>query len=225
MDLTPGERFHGYVEYIDTGLGGLEHRSNGETGARVAVILDDDVRMVLLDPSDDLADRPGTADTGHILEADFLRTGFDELLSQLGVVLHGMDRGVRDAQGSLGDHAAFDGVLDRRDDVVGIVQAVEDTRDIDALGVLDLVHELAHIDRAGVHAKGIQTTVEHVGLDTRLVKRLRKGTDRLVRVLAIEELDLFERTTVRFNAVEATHVDDYWGYFFELVNTGGIFAG
>ena len=225
MDLAPGERFHGYVEHIDTGLGGLEHRSHGETGTCMAVILDDDVGVFLLDPRDDLADRPGTADTGHVLEADFLGAGFDEFLGQRGVILHGMDRGVRDAQGSLGNHAAFDGVLDRRDDVVGIVQAVEDTRDIDALGVLDLVHELAHIDRAGVHAEGIQTTVEHVGLDTRLMKRLRKGTDRLVRVLAIEELDLFERTAVRFHAVEAPHVDDYWSYFFELVDPGGVFAG
>jgi hypothetical protein len=57
------------------------------------------------------------------------------------------------------------------------------------------------------------------------VKRLRKGADRLVRILAIEQLDLFERTAVRFHTVEATHVDDYWSYFFELVNTGGILAG
>ena len=88
-----------------------------------------------------------------------------------------------------------------------------------------LVHQLAHVHRAGVHAERVEAAVEHVRLDASLVERLRKGPDGLVRVLAIEKLDLFERTTVRFNAVEATHVDDYWGYFFELVNTGGIFAG
>jgi hypothetical protein len=57
------------------------------------------------------------------------------------------------------------------------------------------------------------------------VERFRKGADGLVRILAIEELDLFERTTVRFHTVEATHVDDYRSYFFELVGAGGKFAG
>ena len=191
----------------------------------MAVILDDDVGMLLLDTCDDLAHRPGTADTCHILETDLLGTGFDEFLGQLGVVLHGMDGGVGDAQGGLRDHAAFDSVLDRGDDVVGIVQAVEDTGDVDALGVLDLVHELTHINRAGIHPEGVQAAVKHVGLDAGLVERLRKGADGLVRVLAIEELDLFECTAIRLNAVEAPHVDDYRSYFFELVNAGGVFPG
>ena len=136
-----------------------------------------------------------------------------------------MDRGVGDAEGCLRNHAAFDRILDGGDDVVGIVQTVEDTGDVDTLGVLDLVHKLAHVNRAGIHAEGVQAAVEHVGLDAGLVEGFRKGADGLVRILAIEELDLFERTTVRFHTVEATHVDDYRSYFLELVDAGGVFAG
>ena len=224
MDLTPGERFHGHVEHIDACLGRFQHRSYGKTGAGVAVILDHDVRMVLLDARDDLADRPGTADAGHVLEADFLRTGFDEFLGQFGVVLDGMDRRVGDAEGSLRDHAAFDRVFDRGDDVVGIVEAVEDTGDVDALGVLDLVHEFTDVHRARVHAEGVETTVEHVGLDTGLVERFREGADGLVRVLPVQELDLLEGAAVGFHTVEAPHVDDYRSYLLQLVNAGGVLA-
>jgi hypothetical protein len=57
------------------------------------------------------------------------------------------------------------------------------------------------------------------------MERLRKGADGLVRILTIEELYLFEGAAVGFNAVEAPHVDDYWSYLLQLVNTGGILAG
>ena len=90
--------------------------------------------------------------------------------------------------------------------------------------MLDLVHEFTDVHRARVHAEGVETTVEHVGLDTGLVERFREGADGLVRVLPVQELDLLEGAAVGFHTVEAPHVDDYRSYLLQLVDAGGVLA-
>ena len=101
MDLAPGEGFDGAVQVVRAGAGRLQHGSRGEAGAGVAVVLDLDVRMVLLDAGHDLADLRRTADAGHVLEADLVSAVRDQLFHDAQVVFHRVHGGVGDGQGSL----------------------------------------------------------------------------------------------------------------------------
>ena len=69
--------------------------------------VDDDVFLVCLYSGSNLAERFRTADTSHILQADFVCAGIDECLSQINVVFYGVDRRVGDAERCLGNHSAF----------------------------------------------------------------------------------------------------------------------
>ena len=90
--------------------------------------------------------------------------------------------------------------------------------------MLHFVHQAAHIGGHGEHTQGVETAVEHVGLDTCLVEGLGKGAHGLVGVLAIEQIDLLEGTTIGFYSAEAAHFDNHGSDTFELVFAGLEFA-
>ena len=77
---TPAERFDSHIEHVTTGFGNLEHRGYGETGACMAVVLDDDIRMFGLDGCHDGTEHCRTADTCHILQAYLLCAVGNQLL-------------------------------------------------------------------------------------------------------------------------------------------------
>ena len=118
-----------------------------------------------------------------------------------------------------GDHTRLLGVGDGGDDVARVVKPVEDTRDVYALRLLDLIHQATHVSRHGEHTQTIQTTVEHVRLDTCLVEGLGKGAHGLIGVLAVEEVDLLEGTAVGLDAGEAAHLDEDRSDTLELILT------
>ena len=93
---------------------------------------------------------------------------------------------VGDTHRGLRRHTGLFCPFDRRNDITRVVQAAEDTGDIRPLGVLHFVHQLTNIRRHGIHAQRIQSAVQHVGLDTCLIKRLTERTNRLIRVLAVQ---------------------------------------
>ena len=128
-----------------------------------------------------------------------------------------MDRGVGDAERGLGNHASLLGILDGRYHVAWVVQSAEDAGDVGALCLLHLVEELAHVLGAWAHAETVQCAVEHVRLDASLMERLGPFADRLVGVFSVEEVHLLEATTVGFHTVEASHLDDGWSHFDELI--------
>ena len=130
-----------------------------------------------------------------------------------------MDRGVGDAERSLSDHACFLCILDRRNHVAWVVQTAENTSDVSALSLLHLVEELAHILWHWAHAQSVQRAVKHVGLDASLMERLGPFAHRLVGVFSVEKVHLLETTTVCFNTVETSHLDDSRSHFYELVHT------
>ena len=66
------------------------------------------------------------------------------------------------------------------------VETTEDTSDIHTLRMLHLVHEFAHIRWHRVHTQCVETTVQHVGLDTYLVERLGEGAYCYIGILAVE---------------------------------------
>ena len=83
--------------------------------------------------------------------------------------------------------------------------------------MLNLILQLANIVGHGVHSQRVESAVEHVCLYAYFVERFTEGTNGVVRVLASEEVHLFEGSTVGFHTVENTHVDDSWCYAFQLV--------
>ena len=105
-------------------------------------------------------------------------------------------------------HAGFEGIFDGGNDVAHIVQSTEDAGDVYALGVLHLIHEASHVGRHGEHAQGVQSTVEHVGLDAHFVEGLGEGADGLVGILAIQQVHLLEGTAIGLDAGKASHLDD-----------------
>ena len=122
-----------------------------------------------------------------------------------------------DAERALGGHAGFLGPLDGGNDVAHIVQSVEDAGDIGALGMFHLIHKCAHVIGHGIHAEGVQSAVEHVGLDAHLVERLTECTDSFVGVLAGQEVHLLKGATIGFHTGETAHVDDNGGDAGQLV--------
>ena len=188
------------------------------------VVLDDDVLLVCLDAFNNLAEAHGATDTSHVLQADFVGTGINELLGQVNIVLHGVDGAMGDAQRSLCYHASLLGITDGGNYVARVVKSAEDTGNVCTLSLLNLVEQFSQVLGAWAHAQGIQCTVEHVCLYACLVERLCPLADALVGVLAIEQVHLFKTTAVCFHAVKATHADDCRGHLQKLVNTRLVLA-
>ena len=188
------------------------------------MILYDDIGMLGLDRLGKSTEQGGLTDTGHVLEADFLSAGSYHLVGYLGVVFYGVHRAGGDAEGGLRGHAGSLGPFHAGNDVAHIVQTAEDTGYIHTLSVLHFVLQLAHVVGHGIHAEGIQSAVEHMGLDAYLVERLTEGTDSAVGVLAGKQVHLLKGTTVGFHSVEYSHVDDGGGNALQLVLAGLEFA-
>ena len=68
-----------------------------------------------------------------------------------------------------------------------------------------------------IHTKSVQSTVEHVGLDTHLIERLAECTNCIIRILTSEEVYLLESTAIGLYTAKASHLDDYWGYLSQLI--------
>jgi hypothetical protein len=130
-----------------------------------------------------------------------------------------VNRRIGDTERTLWSHATFLSPLDRRNDVAHIVQTIKDTGDISTLLSLHLVHQCTYIIRHRIHTKSVQTTVEHVSLDTYLIERLTESANCLVRIFACEEIYLFEGTTIRLNTAKAAHFDNNWGNLSQLIFT------
>ena len=225
MHLAPTEGFDGDIEVIGTGTGDFQHAGRGESWAAVAVVLNLDVGILLLDFAYQLGQQVRPADARHILEADLVGSVLHHMVHDVHVVGDGVHGGEGDGEGSLRDHLPLLGVFHRELEVAVVVEAAERTGDVHALGLLYLVHEFAHVCRNGVHAKGVERTLEHVGLDAGLVEGGRPRPDGAVRVLAVEKVNLFESAAVGLDAVEASHIYDSGSHPDQLVHPGLVFSG
>ena len=174
----------------------------------MSVILHEDVRIFLFDGFHEAAQRGGTAHAGHIFQSDLIAAESHHLVHHAHVILHGVDVGVGDAEGHLRDHARLFGELDGVFEVARVVQSAERAGDVHALRFLHLEHQLAHVGGHGVHAEGVERTLQHLALYAGLPQRLGPGADGLVGVLAIQKVHLFEGTAVGFHAGETAAVHD-----------------
>ena len=224
MHHTPRQGFHSAVDNIGAGFGHLEGRSHRQAGTRMAVILNQYVRIFLLDFVYQLAQRGGTADTGHILQRNLVGAKLHQLVDNAHIILDRMNRRVGDAERGLADHSGFFGIFYRKFQVARVVQAAERTHNVDTLRLLDLRHQSAHVGRYAVHTQAVQSTFQHMCLYASLVELLGPGTDGLVGVLAIHQIHLLESTAIGLNAVETAHSHDDRRNFGQLVDAGLIFA-
>ena len=98
MDLAPGKGLHGDIEVVGPGAGDLQHGSRGEARPGMAVVLDLEVGILLLDVTDQFAEDARPADAGHVLEADLVGAVLDDPVHDAHVVGNRMDGGVRDGK-------------------------------------------------------------------------------------------------------------------------------
>ena len=220
MHLTPAQGLDGGVDDVGTVVADLEDAGHREARAAVAVILYDDVGVLGLDGLGQCTKHGGLSDACHVFQADFLSTGGNHLVGNLRVVFHGMHGAGGDAECGLRNHAGSLGPLDRGDDIACVVQAAEDTGDIHTLCMLHLIHQFAHVIGHGVHAQGIETAVEHVGLYTYLVEGFAEGAHSIVGVFACHQVHLLKGTTIGFHTCKAPHVDDDRGNALQLILAG-----
>ena len=183
----------------------------------MAVVLDDNLRVLLLDALGELSEKGWLSDTCHVLEAYLLSTGLYELVGYVVVIVKSVYWRGGDAERSLRSHAGLLGPLDGGDDVPHVVQAVEDAGDIGSLSVLHLVHESAYVIGHGVHSQGVESTVKHVGLDAYLVERLAECPHGIVGVLAGKQVHLLEGATICLYTGKASHVYYYRSDALQLV--------
>ena len=130
-----------------------------------------------------------------------------------------------DAERCLWNHSGFECITDGRDDVARFVQSAEDAGDVHALRMFHLVHQAAHVGGYGIHAQRIQPAVEHMGLYACILEGLGKGTNRFIRVLAIEKVHLLEGSAVGLDAGKASHFDNQRGDAHQLIHSRLIFTG
>ena len=180
--------------------------------------------MFFLDCLHKLTQEHRATDTRHIFQTDFWSSRFDKLFCNVGIIFYGMARRESDTKSSLRNHATFLGILNGRNDISYIVQTTENTGNINSLLIFHFIHQLTHIGRNRIHTQPVQATVKHVGLDTRFMQRLSESTDCLVRIFAIQQIDLFESTPIRFHSGKTTHFNDYWSNASQLVCTWLIFT-
>ena len=73
--------------------------------------------------------------------------------------------------------------------------------------MLHLVLQGTHIIGYGIHAKGVQTAVEHVCLYANLIERLAEGTHGIIGILASQQVHLLKGTAVGLYTGKASHLD------------------
>ena len=125
MDHTPGEGFHGHVDDVSTVAADFEDGGHREARPRVAVVLDDQMRVFLLDGFHQLAERRGAPDTGHVFQSDLLRAVLHIFVHHGKIVLKRVDGRMRDAESGLRDESELVGVFDGELQVAVIVEAAE----------------------------------------------------------------------------------------------------
>ena len=224
MHLSPAQRFDGCVDDVGTIITYLQDGSHRESRTGVSVILYDDIGMLFLDSLGERAQHCRLTYSRHVLQTDFGRTGRNEFVGDVAIVVNRVYWRRCDTQGSLRRHSCLGSPLDAWDDVSHIVQAAEDTGYIHTLCMLHLVHQLAHVVGHRIHPERIQSTVEHVGLDASFVKRLAEGSNSIVGILTGEQVNLFKCTAIGFYSRKTAHLNNNRRNALQLVLAGLKFS-
>ena len=219
MYLAPRKRLYRRINDIGTIAAYLKYGRHGKSWPTMTMILDNDIRMLLLNHTGKLSQHGRLTYTGHILQAYLWCTGLNQLLRNGGIIFCRMYWRIGNTQRSLRCHPCFQCILYGRYNITYIIQSAENTGNISTLSVLYLVHQSTHIGRNWEHTYTIQTTIQHVSLDTSLLEGFGKGTYRFVGVLTIHQIHLFKGTSISFNTTETSHLHYYWSNTLQLIHT------
>jgi len=152
----------------------------------MSMILNNHFGMFFLDIFHQLPQHFGTSNTCHIFQADFGSPCLYQLICYAGIVLYGVNRRISNTQGSLRNHSGFLGIFYRRNNIAHFIQTAKNTSDINSLCMFHLIHQPSHISGNGIHSQCIQTTIEHMSLNTCFMQWFGKRTDCFIRVLPIK---------------------------------------
>ena len=225
MYFTPGHRFHSYINDISSILTDFKNRCHRQARPTMTMILNDHFRMPLFNCFRQSPQHTRTTDTCHVFQTDFGCSGFDQLISNMSVILHCMYRRMRDTQRSLRYHTCFQCIFYRWNDIARFIQSTENTSDIHSLCMLHMIHQTTNIGRYRIHTQSIQTTIQHMCLYTCFIERFSKSTYGLVGVFAIQQIHLLKSPSVSFHTGKTPHFDNQGGDTYQLVYTRLIFTG
>ena len=225
MHFAPRHRLHSYINDIRTILANLKDRSHRQSRPTMTMILNQYIRMFLLDSPDQLPQHTRATDTCHVFQTNFRCTGLNQLIGNSGIILNGMHRRIRDTKSCLRNHTCFQSIFNRRNDISRFVQSTENTCDVDSLRMLDFIHQFTHICRNRIHAQRIQSAIEHMRLNTRFFKRCGKSTDGFIRIFAVQQIHLLKSTAIRFNSGKTAHLNNQRSVTNKLINPRLIFTG
>ena len=175
----------------------------------MAVILNLNVRVLVFNCFNQSSQECRTSNTCHILKTDLICTVLYHLVYHAHIVLNGVDRRVGDTECSLSNHTCLFSVNDRTFEVAVVIQSAERTHNVGSLSLLNLCHKSTYVIRYREHSQCVKTSLKHVSLNSHLVERSRPLSYCLVRILSKQKVNLLKSTTVTFNAVKATHINNY----------------
>ena len=87
VHLTPRQRFDGGVDDVGAVTAHLQNAGHRQARTRVAVVLNDDLGVLVLNHLREFAQHGGLTDAGHILQADFGCAGLNQLVGNVGIIL------------------------------------------------------------------------------------------------------------------------------------------
>ena len=186
MHFTPRHGLHSHINDVRTIFANLKDRSHRQSRPTMTMILNQYIRMFLLDSPDQLPQHTRATDTCHVFQTNFRCTGLNQLIGNSGIILNGMHRRIRDTKSCLRNHTCFQSIFNGGNYVSRLIQSTEDTGDIHPLCMLDFIHQFTHICRNRIHTQCIQTTIEHMRLNARFSKRCGKSTDGFIRIFAVQ---------------------------------------
>ena len=224
MNHAPGKWFYSNVKNIAAGFCHFEHRGHRETGSGMSMILYNNIRMCCFNGFHNFTQHFRTTDTSHILQADFLSTARNQLFRKIDIIFHRMNRRIGNTHSSLCNHASFLCPFDGRYNVARIVQSTENTGNIHALCFFHFIHQLPYVGRNRIHSQSIETSIQHVCLNARLIEEFCESTHRLIGVFTIKQVHLFRSTTISFHTSKTPHINNGGCYLCQLVFAWDIFA-
>src|SRR5690554_2925366 len=98
------------------------------------------------------------------------------------------------------------------------------TGNVGALQFLYLKHEPADVRRHGRHTNAVEGALQHVRLYARILKRLRPGPYRIVRILPKQQINLLKTSAIGLYPGKTTHVHNVRSHLLQLIKTGYVLA-
>src|SRR5574344_100030 len=106
-----------------------------------------------------------------------------------------------------------------------VIKSAERSRYVCTLFSFDFKHKFSNVIWNRIHPQCVKTSFQHVSLDSNFIEWSCPLSYCLVWVLSKKKIYLFKCSSIGFNTVEASHINNNRGNLFKLVYARDIFAG